>query len=186
MSDALSQSVSFDYLYEEIIQNVVSEQGQRHCWLWLTKRPHRMSKFSRWIESKGIAWPSNLWAGTSITDQRSTVRIGHLLRVGSADTIRFLSVEPQVEPLDLDPWLPDIDWILHGGESGQGARVFHVEWALDLIQKCRQFGKPYFLKQLGSIVASDGQHQTFNRSHASDWNEWNPTLRVREVPIPHA
>ena len=47
MSDSLSSTVEFDYLEAEIIDNVTSDLGSRHHWLWLTKRPDRMAKFSR-------------------------------------------------------------------------------------------------------------------------------------------
>ena len=91
MSDSLSKIVPFEYLKQEIIDVVTSEKGQRHQWLWLTKVPQRMAKFSKWLDQD---WPENLWAGTSITTQRTTSRIKHLLRVGNDETIRFLSVEP--------------------------------------------------------------------------------------------
>ena len=42
-----------------------------------------------------------LWAGTGITTQTTTSRIDSLLKVGDETTCRFLSVEPQVEPIDL-------------------------------------------------------------------------------------
>lgn len=186
MSDALSLSVSFEYLRDEIIENVISPKGQRHCWLWLTKRPERMAKFGAWIAAQGYAWPKNLWAGTSITDQKSTSRVKHLLKVGDADTIRFLSVEPQVEPLDLTQWIPQIDWLLHGGESGHGARTFQVDWAVELIDLCREHRVPFFLKQLGSIVEQNGKRLTFADSHAGDWTEWAPAIAVRECPLPVA
>lgn len=182
MSDALSLSVSFDYLKAEVIDNVLTEKGRRHCWLWLTKRPDRMAKFSSWLGDQGISWPSHLWAGTSITDQKTMNRIKYLTRVGTSETLRFLSVEPQVGPLNLKPFLPQVDWLLHGGESGHGAREFHVEWASELIADCQQHGVPFFLKQLGSVVMKNGERMKFASAHASDWNAWPDELRLREFP----
>jgi protein gp37 len=141
-----------------------------------------MAKFSAWLAEHGISWPSHLWAGTSITEQKTTNRIKHLLSVGDSHTIRFLSVEPQVKPLDLTPFLPQVDWVLHGGESGHHARSFHVEWAVELLAACKQHGVPYFLKQLGSVVMRKGKRLTFGNAHASDWSEWPQELTVREVP----
>lgn len=183
MSDALSKAVSFDYLRDEIIENVISPKGQRHCWLWLTKRPQRMAEFGSWIADQGYVWPKNLWAGTSVTDQKSTSRIKHLRKVGGEETIRFLSVEPQVEPIDFAPWIPQVDWLLHGGESGHGARTFKFEWAMELIELCRKSDVPFFLKQLGSVVEHNGVRLNFTSFHASEWGEWNPVLAVREVPV---
>jgi protein gp37 len=182
MSDALSKAVTFDYIMDEVIANVASEQGQRHHWLWLTKRPKRMAEFSAWLRKRGIEWPSNVWAGTSITDQKTTSRIKHLLDVGNEETIRFLSVEPQVEEIDLEAWLPEVDWLIHGGESGHGARRFYLQWAASLIEQCRSHSVPYFLKQLGSHVVDGSGRLTFEDNHASNWSEWPKSVRVREMP----
>lgn len=182
MSDALSSEVPFEFLENEIIANVTSDLGQRHCWLWLTKRPDRMAKFSAYLTEKGTAWPQNLWAGTSITSQTTTSRIRHLLKVGNDSTIRFLSVEPQYVSIDLTPWLPNLDWIIQGGESGPSANDFDVAWAYSLIRDCRAHDVPYFLKQLGAVVRSNGSELTFDDGHAGDWAEWPKQLRVRQLP----
>ena len=179
MSDGFSKAVSFEFLKKEVIDKVKSPLGQRHMWLWLTKRPGRMARFSRWI---GESWPRNVAVGTSITTQKTTSRIDELLEVGDADTVRLLSVEPQGDQLDLQPWLPRTQWIIQGGESGRIARPFRLEWAYEMIDQCREHNVPYFLKQLGSHVISDGQRISFNDSSASDWSEWPEDLRIREFP----
>jgi protein gp37 len=183
MSDSMSLTVPFEYLRDEIILNVRSERGKSHQWLWLTKRPDRMARFCRALADQGIEWPDNLWAGTSITSQATSSRIRHLLEVGSERTIRFLSVEPQVEAVDLSPRLPEIDWVIQGGESGRGARPFNLAWALSLIEDCDRLGVPYFLKQLGSNVVESGKRLVFCDGHAGDWTEWPADLRVRRMPL---
>jgi len=182
MSDALSKNVPFEFLHEEIITNVSSEHGRRHRWLWLTKRPEKMAKFSAWLEERGVAWPDNLWAGTSITSRATTSRIKSLLKVGDDNTIRFLSVEPQVESIDLSKWLAKLDWIIQGGESGAKPRAFDIGWAIDLIGQCNACDVSYFLKQLGSVVHQDGKRIVFKDSHARNWMEWPRTIRVRRCP----
>jgi protein gp37 len=182
MTDVLCPSVSFEYLKDEIIENVVSDKGRRHCWLWLTKRASRMASFSAWLAEQGISWPAHLWVGTSVTEQRTTNRIEHLMKVGDSKTVHFLSVEPQVEPLDLTPFMPQVDWVLHGGESGHQARPFHVEWAVELLAACKLHNVPYFLKQLGCVAVRNGKRLAFEDAHASDWSEWPQDIAVREVP----
>jgi protein gp37 len=179
MSDALSESVEFDYLKREVIDVVASGMGRRHRWLWLTKRPQRMAAFSAYIEQ---SWPENLWVATSITTQASTARIDSLLSVGDKRTKRFLSVEPQWEPIQLGEWLPKLDWVIQGGESGPLAHEFHIEWAESMIAECRRFNVPYFLKQLGSNVRRRGERVTFEHSHGGNWSEWLGHLRVRLLP----
>ena len=182
MSDALSKRVSFSFLRREIIAVADSQLGRRHIWLWLTKRSHRMAEFSAWLGERGVPWPRNLWAGTSITSQVTASRIRGLLEVGDGTTYRFLSVEPQVEAMDVAKWLPKLDWVIQGGESGQKARPFDIQWARELRDLCRQHGTPYFLKQLGSHVVCNGKRLFFEDNHAGDWAEWSKDLRVREVP----
>jgi protein gp37 len=183
MSDALSAAVPFEYLEAEIVGTVASPNGQRHQWLWLTKRPDRMSEFSAMLSKKGVQWPTNLWAGTSITTQGTTGRVNHLLRVGNESTIRFLSVEPQHGAIQLDEWLPRLNWVIQGGESGRKAHPFQVEWAHDLIRQCRTAHVAYFLKQLGSAVFNRGRPLKFADSHAGNWDEWPTEIRLREMPL---
>jgi len=182
MSDALSKVVSFDFLEQEVIRTAKSEDGRRHRWLWLTKRPERMAKLSGALKAKKIDWPENLWVGTSITSRQTTSRIDSLLRVGDNATIRFLSVEPQREQIDFSSWLPRLDWIIQGGESGSTDNPFHIEWAKDLIEQCKDAEVAYFLKQLGTTVHCDGRRQKFRDRHAGDWTEWPLDVRVREMP----
>jgi protein gp37 len=182
MSDALSAAVPFDFLEREVVGTVTSPDGQRHHWLWLTKRPDRMAQFSDMLKAKGVKWPANLWAGTSITTQGTTSRVNHVLRVGDGSTIRFLSVEPQHGEIDLGQWLPRLDWVIQGGESGRSPHPFHLEWALSLMRQCEEARVAYFLKQLGSAVFSKDRKLTFADNHAGDWSEWPKEVRVRQMP----
>ncbi len=185
MGDALSTSIPFDYLRDEIIEAVVSEGGQQHCWLWLTKRPGRMASFSDWLLKQEISWPTNLWAGSSVTGPESYGRAKDLLSVGDDDTVRFLSVEPQLAELDISRIVSRYDWVIHGGESkqrGNETRPFHLEWAEDLLDACRAAEVAYFLKQLGSDVRHEGERLTLDDGHGGDWAEWPEHLRVRQMP----
>ncbi|MFE8599855.1 DUF5131 family protein [Archangium violaceum] len=182
MSDALSKGVSFEFLDTEIIAAVTSTEGQRHRWLWLTKRPHRMAEFSQWLAGLGQPWPENLWAGTSITTAATCGRVTDLLKVGANSTVRFLSVEPQVEPISLANWLPGLDWVIQGGESGLEARSFDLDWARSLMSECERAGVPYFLKQLGACPVDGGRRRKLRDRHGGEWGEWPAELRLREVP----
>jgi protein gp37 len=75
-------------------------------WLLLTKRPEHMAQLAKdagwsWI------WPFNVWAGTTVENQHQAhERIPQLLQVPVL--VRFLSVEPLLGPVDLDPPICDI------------------------------------------------------------------------------
>lgn len=150
MSDALSKAVPFEFLRDEIITTV---REWKHIGLWLTKRPERMVEFDRWLAARGESWPANLWPGTSVTSQKTAnLRVHQLLRVRS--TVRFLSVEPMLGPVQLDDLIvsdgnpgewhvdcltneglsgsddPDFDgrtisWVICGGESGKKNKPGH-------------------------------------------------------------
>ena len=117
------------------------------------------------------AWPHrplpNVWLGTSVEDQRrADERIPHLLQTPAA--VRFISAEPLLGPIDLThlqlegglSWnalgrLAGLHWVIVGGESGNGARPMHTEWARSLRDQCSTAGVPYFFKQWG-VWAPDG------------------------------
>lgn len=182
MSDSLSKAVEFDFLYEQIIRNVASEKGSRHRWLWLTKRPGRMAQFSMWLARRGIGWPSNLWAGTSITTRKTLARLDQLSRVGNDATRRFVSVEPQWESLSLGDRLQHVHWVIQGGESGATDHPFSTDWALLLRAECRKAKVPYFLKQLGSRAVHKGDILRTIDRHGGSWDEWPRRLRTRQIP----
>lgn len=178
MSDLLSAAITFEYIRDEVVANVTSEKGQRHVWLWLTKRPHRMAKFSEWLEVQGIAWPDNLVAMTSVTSQQTVGRVEQLKKVRCRH--RGLSVEPLRSEVDLP--LRGIDWVIVGGESGAGAAPFELEWARGIRRQCRQAGAAFFLKQLGSCPVRGNERVELNDGHGGDWAEWPQDMRVREMP----
>ena len=101
-----------------------------------------MAAFSTWLAERGIPMAGQPVGGDEYHHARSTVRISSLLRVGTPRTIRFLSVEPQVEPIDLRHWLPGLDWVIQGGESGRRARPFDLDWARSLIGQCEERACP--------------------------------------------
>jgi protein gp37 len=187
MSDALSRAVPFDYLHREVVEEVTSPKGSRHCWLWLTKLPSRMLSFDAWLLERGVAWPANLWAGTSITRQPTAARWNFLKLVRAP--VRFLSVEPVLEAIDLVGVLggevkPNL--VISGGASGtdlvsgEPAAPCDVGWLRALRDQCAAAGVPYFCKQLGARPLG----MKLKDSHGGDWSEWPADLRVRQVPHP--
>ena len=178
MGDALSANIPFEYLHREIIRNVSSPCGQRHLWLWLSKRPARMAEFGLWLAKQGMAWPDNLVAMTTVTHQSFAQRIVELRKVPSK--LKGLSLEPLFCRVNLD--LHGIDWVIVGGGSDALASAFHVEWAMDLRKQCETEGIAFFLKQLGSFPWHQGQRVRLKDSHGADWNEWRQEWRVRELP----
>lgn len=156
-----------------------------------------------------LRWPlPNVWIGVSAEDQqRADERIPHLLRVPAA--VRFLSVEPQLGPVDLSKWIqcpycdgPEADyhtacinpiglrWVIQGGESGPGARPFDLAWARSIRDQCKAAGVAYFLKQLGAwpTIEEHGRPEAARERFAlkskkgGAVEEWPKDLRVRQWP----
>jgi protein gp37 len=62
--------------------------------------------------------------------------------------IWFLSLESLLGPLEnLD--LTGIDWVIVGGESGQGARPMRPEWVTEIRDRCIANRVSFFFNQWG-------------------------------------
>lgn len=125
-------------------------------------------------------WPlTNVWLGVSVEDQSAAdARVPRLLDLPGA--VRWVSQEPQIGPVEYRPeWLTGLDWIVIGGESGPGARLFDAAWARRTIEQCRESGTAAFVKQLGARPAGA---VGIRDSKGGDPEEWPVDLRVREWP----
>jgi protein gp37 len=151
-------------------------------WLVLTKRPKNILPML-----DGRKFP-NVMFGTSAAIQDDVDRLlPYLIAVKRAGVCAgvFLSAEPQVERLTLDHdydatsgltrrWLGPggLDWVIIGGESGQNARLFCVDWARDLIDECRAAGTACFFKQTGSVTMMSRDSIERRRAGNNPENEW--------------
>jgi protein gp37 len=140
MSDLFHEKVPLSYI-EKVFQ--VMAECPQHTFQILTKRSDRLVELSKRLE-----WAPNIWMGVSVEDQPSAGRIADLQRVPA--TVRFLSLEPLIGPLNRIP-LKGIDWVIVGGESGPGARAMEKEWVLSILSQCRMAGVPFFFKQWGGV-----------------------------------
>lgn len=164
---------------------------------------------ARWKVSVEV-WPlPNVWLGTSI-ESRDYVGRADLVRETPA-AIRFISAEPLLGPLvptqsrNLDSgavWnlgegreelaasddgldLTDIDWLIVGGESGDGHRPIEQKWVTDLLEACigsipiplqggpedndlipddDGSGTAFFFKQWGGRTAKAGGRELLGRT----------------------
>lgn len=176
-------------------------------WLLLTKRPQNIAKTlpdCYGAPAWGDGW-ANVWLGTTVENQaEADRRIPHLLSVPAS--VRFLSCEPLLGPLDLTPYLwgradpcpdcqmdadcdcgalprhmlggePDLAWAICGGESGHGARPMHPDWARDLRDQFRDAGVPFFFKQWGEWMP-------WEMGAAPMWNAQNGESEDRHLLFP--
>ena len=145
MSDLFHEAVP-----EGFIRRVFEVMGQAdwHIFQILTKRAKRLAELAA-----RLPWPSNVWQGVSVENDRYTWRIEYLRRVPAK--IRFLSLEPLIGPIP-SLLLDGIHWVIVGGESGPQRRPIHAEWVRDIRERCRAADVPFFFKQWGGPTSKAG------------------------------
>jgi protein gp37 len=115
-------------------------------------------------------WPlPNVWLGVSAENQEAfDERVENLMACPAA--VQFLSIEPMLGPVNIERFLyrasrfdyiwhdnpmsrddhPERQWVIVGGESGNGARPCDLAWLRSIVEQCREAGIACFVKQLGS------------------------------------
>lgn len=147
------------------VMNVILDNPQ-HTFILLTKRPLNMKRL---LGTREPDWKmacryeyelplKNLWLGVTAENQRTAdERIPILLQIPAA--VRFVSVEPMLEPVDLTKvvfesdgspkgcYLSELDWVICGPETGPGARPCKIDWVRDLQRQCAAASVPFFDKK---------------------------------------
>jgi protein gp37 len=76
-----------------------------------------------------------------------------------------------------------IHWVIIGGESGPGARPFHLEWARQILHDCQRSGTAAFMKQMGSNArGSVGDVKMIYTGKGDEPSEWADEFQVQEFP----
>jgi protein gp37 len=140
MSDLFHEDVPVEFIKRVF---ATMRDCPQHTFQVLTKRSERLRELGRLLY-----WPRNVWMGVSIEDARVLYRVFDLQTV--AATVRFLSCEPLIGPLDDLP-LDGIHWVIVGGESGPRARPIRQEWVLSVLKQCLEKGVAFFFKQWGGV-----------------------------------
>ena len=107
-----------DWVPDEWIKQVFEacEAAPQHRFLFLTKNPTRFGRINGWNHQYNNEYAKdNMWFGTTITRQYELNRIREL-PYGNAHT--FLSIEPILERIDLDRYLPTTDTRWHCSYCG--------------------------------------------------------------------
>ncbi len=162
MSDLFQDDVPDEFIFRVFD---VMRKAERHVFQVLTKRPKRMAELA-----PGLAWPPNVWAGTSVELDRYSWRANHYLEQVPAD-VRFVSAEPLLGPLP-SLRVENIDWLIAGGESGPHHRPCNSEWVRDLRDRCNGAGTAFFLKQWGGRTPKAGGRELDGRT----WDEYPQRL----------
>ncbi len=167
-----------DFFIEE------ADQWRPEAWEIMRNTPHLhyqvlTKRIERAAQCLPEVWPMpNVWLGvTAETQAFADQRIPQLLRIPAP--VRFVSVEPMLEEIDISPYMWDeearmygvnvntIDWVICGAESGAGARPMNMKWAAYLKHQCVFDAVPFFFKQ--AVV--DGKLVKMPKLDGKIWNE---------------
>lgn len=141
MCDVFEPRADLDPLRARLWQLI--EDTPHLDWLLLTKRPGNILKLM-----PEAGFPDNVWLGTTVDDQLwAKGRIKQLLRAPAS--VHFLSCEPLLGPLDLSEWLPKLDWVIAGGETGPNSRPTDPAWYRSIRDQCVDADVAFHFKQWG-------------------------------------
>jgi protein gp37 len=161
-----------DWLHESLttvqINSLLDEMRQysQHRFYTLTKRPER------WKELGPI--PPNVWLGASVWDDESmSIAAYH----GTRRKNFWVSMEPLLDQIasiniPIAEYINTIpSWVVVGDESGKNRRPCKIEWIRSIVQQCKEYKIPCFVKQ----IDLDGKCST-------DPAEWPSDIRIQELP----
>lgn len=130
--------------------------------------------------------------GTSASDQESwDLWVSDLVRAQGFAGL-FVSLEPQVEAVDVSGILPPrgtvsldasgyefdtprsplLSLVIVGGESGPKARPFRLEWARSVRDQCRAAGVRWYFKQAGSNPKTSYYDESTREQYEQEGWDW--------------
>lgn len=181
MADLFHEDVPYDFI-AKVLETM--EQAGQHTYQILTKRPERALDFWKWfneyMQSVVESFLDNEWMGVSVENQKTAdERIPVLLQIPAK--IRWISVEPMLENVDLSGWLffddegneieSQINWVVIGAESGANRRECKLKWIESIVEQCKSANVPVFVKQIH-----------LNGKLEKDINKFPKHLQIREYP----
>ena len=132
-----------DISLKRIIHYVI-ESCPQHTFLFLTKQPQNLIKFS--------PFPDNAWTGVTVTNpQMLTNALYGLSRIEAK--VKYLSIEPLLQWELLKSTtkfaealkLTGISWVIIGAQS-KPTIMPKIEWVQEIVQACDKAGVKVFLK----------------------------------------
>lgn len=151
MADLFGKWVPDEWI-EEVFK--ACEKAPQHNYLFLTKNPQRYVE----LAEKGILRCSdNMWYGWSQTKNEDVKTLCF-----PCSPNLFISVEPILEPVH--PSLED--WIIVGAETGRrkGKVIPRREWIKQIVEDCRQYDVPLFMKSSLAEIWGEALIQEFPKT----------------------
>lgn len=138
MSDLFHKNIPDEYIHQVFD---VMVRADWHIFQVLTKRSARLARLA-----PSLPWAPHIWVGVSVESNQYAWRVDQLRRVPAY--VRFISAEPLLGPIDRVN-LDGIQWVITGGESGNGHRPIEEDWVREVRDRCLNQGTAFFHKQWG-------------------------------------
>ncbi len=153
----------------------VMERSPSHTFMLLTKRPENMKQYFYVVQKHKVEYadkfkgcptdamrnspaakdaryyaenpiPKNIWIGITAENQkRYEERWITASKIPAM--VKFVSLEPALEYIDIDIFAPWPDWVIWGPETGPKKRPFKNEWAESVFEQCQEKNIPFFDKR---------------------------------------
>ena len=158
MGDLFHEDVKVSWINEIF---PITQTATQHQYLFLTKRPGRILGFVNWMNeilndihdkiTPFNKFDDNCFFGITaenqkLYDERWTIAS----KIPAA--VRFVSLEPALEHINIDIFAPWPDWVIWGPETGIGKRPFSAWWAESVYDQCQEKNIPFFDKRKNFIA----------------------------------
>lgn len=190
---AMCPQHTFQVLTKRAVRMWEYVHSRRRTSSFLEAAAREMGLWERFGNTGDVHWPlPNVILGVSVenqeyADERIPEAIIPLLDMGWKTMI---SAEPLLGPVVFKgvPGFNRINlplhrlWVIVGGESGNKARPFRLEWVHSIVDQCKLAGVTVFVKQLGArpFLNSGAQRMVLKSRKGDDMAEWPPELRIQE------
>lgn len=167
----------------------IMEQMDRLRWQPLTKRVGNVEKMvpDHWKDGH---WPKHIGLMITVVTAAEVLRdVPKLLELKARFDIPWvgLSIEPLIEDIsqELSEVMAEhgnVDWMIIGGESGPGSRIYDLVWPTRIIGVGKVLGIAVFHKQTGENPMLDGSRFHTQHKKGEEPDEWPAALQVRQFP----
>ena len=149
---------STDFLIEE------ADEWRNECWqmikerqdcnfLFLTKR---IERFMDCIPEDWNEGYENVVVCCTIENQKNAdYRLGIFSKLPIKH--RCITAQPLLEPINIEPYLDNIELVVAGGESDRFARPLDYSWILDIREQCIRKNVSFEFRQCGTHFIKDGK-----------------------------
>ena len=172
---------------EAYIRDAIKAGGSEATYIWLTKRPERMAQALNGTVDVGIMrvpikdfssiQEHHYFGFTAENQEWFDKRSEALEKTLCASTKNkcniWISAEPLLGPIELQGEIcRHLSWLVVGSESGPRRRPCKIEWVEGIVDQCKKYHIPVFVKQLCLP----------NGKFTNKIGEFPQHLRVRQVP----